>query len=114
MDTEFIVQMLQLKHGADESAIRVPGTINALGTLAKAGILAPEDAEFLHRAYGLQRSVEARIRLMDAAGRHEFPSERLEVAKLAYLMGYTEPEQLAKEVSDTSRNVRSTFQRIFS
>ena len=30
VDTEFLVQMLQLKHGGDDPSIRVPGTLDAL------------------------------------------------------------------------------------
>src|SRR5690606_8343530 len=44
MDAEFIVQMLQLKHGRELPQIRVPGTIAALEALNKAGVLGKDDA----------------------------------------------------------------------
>jgi len=113
MDTEFIVQMLQLQHGLQSPEIRVTGTLAGLTSLEKAGILAASDAEFLRNAYRFQRSIEARIRLMDSSGRHEFPEEPKEQAKLAFLLGYPEREQLVSEVAQMFRDVRSTFLRIF-
>jgi glutamate-ammonia-ligase adenylyltransferase len=113
MDTEFLVQMLQLKHGADLPEVREPGTLAALTALEKAGVLNADDAIFLRSAYGFQRSIEARIRLMDSAGRHEYPEDERERAKLAFLMGINEPGELDKKVFDTFRKVRETFDRVF-
>jgi len=113
MDTEFLVQMLQLKHGAKMPELRKPNTIAALVALEKAGVLNADDAIFLRNAYGFQRSIEARIRLMDAAGRHEFPADPREQAKLSFLMGTSDPAQLDKKVFDTFRKVRETFTKVF-
>jgi len=109
MDTEFIVQMLQLKYGHDLPAIRVTGTLAALTALSEQGVLPVKEAEFLRDAYRFQRSIEARLRLMDAAGRHEFPEDPLELAKLAFLLGYPDSEQLAREVEAMFGAVRTTF-----
>ena len=113
MDTEFLVQMLQLKHGAEMPDVRKPGTIAGLLALEKAGVLNAEDAIFLRSAYSFQRSIEARIRLMDATGRHEFPEDPREQAKLSFLMGTSDPAQLDKKVFDTFRKVRETYMKVF-
>lgn len=113
MDTEFIVQMLQLKHGADMPAIRHTGTLTALSALRDAGIVNAADAEFLSDAYRFQRSIEARIRLMDAIGRHEFPEDPLELWKLAFLLGYVDPQQLVTEVTELFCDARGVFLRLF-
>jgi len=105
--------MLQLKHGAKMPELRKPNTIAALVALEKAGVLNADDAIFLRNAYGFQRSIEARIRLMDAAGRHEFPADPREQAKLSFLMGTSDPAQLDKKVFDTFRKVRETFTKVF-
>jgi glutamate-ammonia-ligase adenylyltransferase len=114
MDAEFIAQMLQLKHGHDLPEIRVPGTIDALSALEMAGCLSMDDAACLATTYRFQRSVEARIRLMDAAGRHEFPEEPRELAKLAYLLGYADPVKLKAEVEAAWQETRVRFDRIFA
>jgi glutamate-ammonia-ligase adenylyltransferase len=114
MDAEFIAQMLQLKHGREMPQIRVPGTIAALEALNKAGVLSADDARSLAASYRFQRSVEARIRLMDSAGRHEFPDEPRELEKLAFLLGYADVDRLVHEVDQTWRDTRERFERIFN
>ena len=51
---------------------------------------------------------------MDAAGRHEFPDEPRELAKLAFLLGYADADKLAREVDETRRETRERFDRIFA
>jgi glutamate-ammonia-ligase adenylyltransferase len=114
MDVEFIAEMLQLKHGCDLPQIRVPGTLDALAALQTAGCLSKDDAQFLAKSYRFQRSVEARIRLMDAAGRHEFPDDPRELAKLAYLLNYADPNKLAEEMKATWQETRARFDRLFA
>ena len=51
---------------------------------------------------------------MDTAGRHEFPDNPAELAKLAYLIGSPNPRALEEEVEQTFREMRSRFEEIFS
>lgn len=113
VDTEFLVQMLQLKHGGNDPSIRVPGTLDALTALEQGGYLSLEDAEYFRGSYRFQRSIEARIRLMDAAGRHELPETERELAKLAYLLGYSRPQELVEEAQHKFAENRARFNRIF-
>jgi glutamate-ammonia-ligase adenylyltransferase len=113
VDTEFLVQMLQLKHGGSDASIREPGTLNALTALEEGGYMSADDAEYFSRSYRFQRSIEARIRLMDATGRHELPESERELAKLAYLLGYANPRALVTEAEHTFAENRVRFNRIF-
>ncbi len=113
VDTEFLVQMLQLKHGGNDPSVRVPGTLLALTALEKGGYLALDDAEFFRRSYRFQRNVEARIRLMNSAGRHEFPTDRHELAKLAYLLGKRDADGLEREALELFDETRHRFHRLF-
>lgn len=113
VDTEFLVQMLQLKHGGEDPSVRVPGTLDALTALEQAGYLSRDDAEYFRNSYRFQRSVEARIRLMDATGRHELPENDRELAKLAYLLDYARPQELVAEAQRTFAENRARFNRIF-
>lgn len=112
MDTEFLVQMLQLKHAWDDPTIRVPGTLEALPALRDGGYLDESDADYFMKSYRFQRSVEARIRLMYSSGRHELPTDGEELAKLAFLLGYRDPRQLENEAFDVFRENRERFNRI--
>lgn len=113
MDTEFIVQMLQLKYGRNRPAIRHPNTLKAIDALAEAGLLTEELAAELSGSYRFQRVVESRIRLMNLPGRHEFPTERKPLASLAMLMGYENAATLAQEAAQVFRRVRNRFDQFF-
>jgi glutamate-ammonia-ligase adenylyltransferase len=104
---------LQLKHGGADASVRVPGTLDALAALEKAGYLASDDAEYFRKSYRFQRSIEARIRLMNASGRHELPENPRELAKLAYLLNHSRPEVLVAEAMHTFAENRARFNRIF-
>jgi len=113
VDTEFLVQMLQLKHGGHDPSVRVPGTLDALSALEHGGYLSADDAEYFGQSYRFQRSIEARIRLMNAAGRHELPETKKELAKLAFLLGYSQPAELIKKAQETFDENRIRFDRLF-
>ncbi len=113
VDTEFLVQMLQLKHGGHDASIRVPGTLDALTALEQGGYMSADDAEYFRSSYRFQRSIEARIRLMDAAGRHELPETDRELAKLAYLLGDSQSQHLVAKAMGTFAENRARFDRIF-
>ena len=114
VDTEFLVQMLQLRHGTNDASVREQGTLEALAALERGGHLAADDADFFAHSYRLQRSVEARIRLMNSTGRHEFPVEHTELHKLAFLLGYLDPETLEREMRSCWQETRSRFDRLFN
>jgi glutamate-ammonia-ligase adenylyltransferase len=113
VDTEFLVQMLQLRHGGQDQSLRVPGTLDAIEAFRNGGYLSPDDADFFSKSYRFQRNVEARIRLMDAAGRHELPDNERELAKLAYLLNYRKQE-LVDEAQHYFAENRQRFDRIFA
>jgi len=113
VDIEFAVQMLQLKHAADSPEVLVPGTLDAIQALQQACCLEPEDSEYLERSYRFLRSVEARLRLMNMAARHELPEDEMELKKLAFLLGYEGPKSLMKECEAYRHENRKRFERLF-
>ncbi len=113
VDIEFLVQMLQLKHGGSSTSIRLPGTLAALHALHDDGLLGREDYDHFSRGYRFLRSVEARIRLMNAAGRHELPEDAMELRRLAYLLGYDKVESLVDDTWAVCQENRCRFERLF-
>ncbi|MBN1851907.1 MAG: hypothetical protein JW829_04255 [Pirellulales bacterium] len=112
VDIEFLVQALQLKYGRDDPTIHVPGTLRAIDALREGGYLSADDAAYFDRSYRFQRSVEARIRLMNSAGRHELPTDAKELGKLAFLLGYDDPNELERQALEIFRENRARFNRI--
>ncbi|UUO06123.1 bifunctional [glutamate--ammonia ligase]-adenylyl-L-tyrosine phosphorylase/[glutamate--ammonia-ligase] adenylyltransferase [Blastopirellula sp. J2-11] len=114
VDIEFVVQMLQMSSVAEHPETWLPNTIDALHALHETGRLADDDFAHFHEAYIFLRIVEARLRLMNTTARHDLPKERLEVAKLAYLLGDMNGAQLLRECRKLARETRRRFERIFS
>jgi glutamate-ammonia-ligase adenylyltransferase len=114
VDIEFIVQMLQLVHGGRVAEVRTTETLAGLVALHAAGLISDERREFLERAYRLLRSIEGRLRLLDAADRHDFPADPEGQRKLAHLLGYDRPDELVREVQAVTARTRAEFERIFN
>ena len=114
VDIEFIVQMLQLVHGGRLPAVRSTETLAGLVALHAADLVSDERRRFLEQAYRTLRSIEGRLRLLDAAGRHDFPSAPDQQRKLAHLLGYDRPHELVREVQAVTARTRAEFERIFN
>ena len=114
VDIEFIAQMLQLVHGGANPALRTPETLAALEALHAAGHLAAADHAFLVAAYRMLRTIEGRLRLLDATARHDFPTDPVEQRKLAHLLGVPDPDALVADVQALTARIRTTFDRIFA
>ena len=113
VDTEFMVQMMQLRYGPEDSALRVSGTLQAIYALRAGGYLSADDAAHFDTSYRFQRSIEARIRLMDSSGRHELPTDEKVLNKLAFLIGYANPKKLEADALEAFQENRIRFNRIF-
>jgi len=113
VDVEFIVQMLQLRHGSASPNVRLPGTLDAIEALRAAGYLSAEDAVALTESYLLLRRVEARLRLMNTTARHDLPADPLELAKLAFLLAAPSGDALVAECQTAMSRNRTIFERIF-
>ena len=114
VDIEFIVQMLQLVHGGADRRLRTTETLAGLGGCRAAGLLSADQHEFLETAYRTLRSIEGRLRLLDAAARHDFPAAADEQRRLAHLLGHDRPEQLVEHVQSITARTRAEFERIFA
>jgi glutamate-ammonia-ligase adenylyltransferase len=114
VDVEFIAQMLQLKHGGKNATVRVPGTIDALGALAKIGVISQDDFEFFSTSYRVLLAIVSRLRLMNTAARHDLPDDQDEQVKLARLLGYPDREKLLRDCENLTRGNRERFNKIFA
>lgn len=74
-DVEFTAQLLQLVHGYEDPALRVPDTLSALTALASAGFLGRTDAENFSQAYKVLRTIEHRVQLAQLRRTHLIPKD---------------------------------------
>ena len=113
VDIEFLVQMLQLKHGHDNPNVRPPGTHEALVALGRAGYLGAEDTAFFVESYRFLRTLQSRLRLLSITARDNLPEEPRELAKLAGLLHYATPQKLLADCQHFTAENRRRFERLF-
>ena len=90
----------------------MPGTLPALAKLHEAGHLGKQDSQFFRESYRFLRSVEARLRLMNTAARHDLPDDEGELDKLAYLLNYPGIEELLADCQKYTSGNRERFNRL--
>ena len=112
VDVEFLVQMLQLKHGRDCPQIRVPGTFEALDALHQAGLLAADDYRYFHDSYRTMRSIIGRLQLMTTTAGHDLPTDPIELAKLARLLNYSDAGKLLADCERYRLETRRRFEQL--
>ena len=103
VDLEYIVQGLQITHGAADPALRVTNTAEAIARLAAAGVISAEnDARlgeallFLHQLINALRMVRGNNRDLTVP-----PAESEEFAFLARRLGYgSDPARLGVAISE--------------
>ena len=119
VDVEFLVQMLQLRHGHAHPRIRSRGTAAAIGALAAAGLLPADDARALAEGYAFLHAIESRLRL-----ERDQPVEAIDVdtdalLSLARRLGYggTDAAAVAALRADHARHgdaIRAVYDRHFA
>ncbi len=112
VDVEFIIQMLQLKHGKASPEVLHSGMFEAAQQLNQCGYLPKFDYLALTESYSYLRDVESRIRLMNTAARHDLPVNPAEIAKLAFLLD-EEPIRLCDRVNEYRAENRRLFKKYF-
>jgi [glutamine synthetase] adenylyltransferase / [glutamine synthetase]-adenylyl-L-tyrosine phosphorylase len=113
VDIEFLVQMLQLKHGHDAEGVRTPNTLMGLRALNKAGFLAEEDARFLTDSYRFLRILEGRLRLMNLTDQNKLPEDPTELTKLSHLLKWPSGGALLVDFERYLKGTRERFDRVF-
>jgi len=72
-EAEFFAQIHQLIHGGRDPSVRAPATRDALGALATAGWIAPEEAAAFTASYTVLRTIEHRVQMIDDRQTHRLP-----------------------------------------
>jgi glutamate-ammonia-ligase adenylyltransferase len=86
-EVEFFVQIHQLIHGGREPELRSASTVSALAALVAAGRIGTADAQTLCEAYGLLRTIEHRLQMVDDRQTHSLPASEAELDNVAQLHG---------------------------
>jgi glutamate-ammonia-ligase adenylyltransferase len=117
-DLEFLVQFLQIQHGRQHPAIRVPSLQDAVLGLYGAGILEVHERDTILRAHRFERLVENRYQLMEEWTAREVSRQSPLLARLAASIGYRGDASAARKsfLSDwdeTAQSVRELVEMRF-
>jgi glutamate-ammonia-ligase adenylyltransferase len=109
VDVEFLVQTLQLVHGAEHPAVRTPGTLAALAGLARNGAIETETAGELTTHYRFLRRVSAALRLLSVR-----PSDTIDLAgpvpaRVATALGYPSRDAFLEEYRKRTAALRALY-----
>lgn len=113
MDIEFIVQMLQIRYGADFPQILTPHLPQALDELRGAGVLSAEESTSLGNLYRFLRRLESRMRLVNPVARNRLPQDPTDLARIAHLMGFPSAQGLLDHYRAVAADTRRLFCRFF-
>jgi glutamate-ammonia-ligase adenylyltransferase len=116
LDIEFVVQMLQLRHGSDVPSVRARATLGALRALRDAGLVAAQDADRMASHYTFLRRLEARMRLERDRPVEELGTDTRVLAPLARRLGFGGDDpgaRLLEACERTREDVRRLYQRYF-
>ena len=116
LDIDFVVQYLQLCHGADP-AVRVSSTLEALEALQRGGHLGQQTARTLKQGYRFLRRLEARLRMVRDRPAERLPATAAGLEVMARRLGYrqqpgwaTPGAQLLEEYHRQTETVRRIYE----
>ncbi len=89
VEIEFLVQLLQLRHGPDAPELRTTNALEALDLLGEGGFISRKNHDDMTAALVLLRRIENRLRLMHDRSLDELPSDPDALDKLALRLNVT-------------------------
>ncbi len=90
-DAEFVVQYLQLAHGAEHPQLRTGNTKAALEQLTELSLLSPDEHRVLSEGYTFLRTVEHYLQILEYRQTHTLPAAPFELRYLAQRLGFSGP-----------------------
>jgi glutamate-ammonia-ligase adenylyltransferase len=112
-DIEFLVQLLQLGHGAAIPALRVPGTLEALELLAAHDLIDGGELRSLCDSYLFCTTTRLRLHLQVGRAMDSLPTDPDDLRSLAASLGFDRSAELRDEYRRVTRRARRVFEARF-
>src|SRR5437773_6984702 len=113
-DIEFIVQTLQLIHGARHPFLQEPSMLKALRALRELDLLPSNEVLTLDNTYRFLRRVEHRLKIEAEEKTQVVPRDQSALRRLVISLRSTSVEDVSAGLHDSMRVVRPIFERIIS
>ena len=114
-DIEWLVQLLQLKHGNEFPKIRTPKTLDALSALVESGLMEEHDARVLSEAWVLTSRVRSSGVLWSNKASDVLSLDRRQLEGMARILDYPRgsASSLEEDYLSHTRRSRQVFERLF-
>jgi glutamate-ammonia-ligase adenylyltransferase len=114
-DVEWLVQLLQLKHGCSNTSLQTPHTLQALEQLEIAGFVQASDAIVLKQAWQLSSAIRSAVMLAQNKRTDVLPTDRQQLESVARLLEYPRggAGALEQDYLATTRRARAVFEKLF-
>ena len=114
-DVEWLVQLMQLKHGKDHPGIGTPKTLEALDACVKEGLIAEHDARVLSEAWTFASRVRSASVLWANKRTDVIPTDRQQLEGMARILEYPagSATQLEEDYLAFTRRARMVYERLF-
>ena len=114
-DVEWLVQLLQLKHGYSNPSLQTPHTLQALDQLEIAGLVQSSDAIVLKQAWQLSSAIRSAVMLAQNKRTDVLPTDRQQLESVARLLEYPRggAGALEQDYLATTRRARAVFEKLF-
>src|SRR5436190_4146604 len=113
-EIEFVVQALQLLHGARHAFLQETSTLKTLPVLAELELIPRNEARTLEAAYRFLRSVEHRLQIEAEQQTHTVPQDGEPLEVLARSLAFPDGAALLAELRKQMGAVRTIFKRVVS
>src|SRR6266487_2526894 len=113
-EIEFVVQALQLIHGARHAFLQEASMLKALRGLRQLDLLPREEVLTLDKAYRFLRRVEHRLQIEAEQQTHTVSREPEALRRLALSLRFSSGERFTVALQEKMRSVRSIFERVIS
>ncbi len=113
-EIEFVVQALQLIHGAHNAFLQEPSMLKALRALRQLDLLPRDEVLALDKAYRFLRRVEHRLQIEAEQQTHTVPNDSEALRRLALSLRFSSGERFTGALQEKMHSVRSIFERVIS
>ena len=111
-EIEFILQTLQLLHGAKNAFLQERNSLKTLIALEQLNILPPDEVRLLRDAYIFLRAVEHRLQIQNEQQTHTLPARQEAWLGIARTLGFDQCRLICRSTAFTYLGVRSVFDRL--
>lgn len=113
-EVEFIAQAYQLIHGGRDLSLQQRPLLDVLDTLARQGYKDADDITALKDAYRFLRYTEHALQAVADRQTQRLPSQPLERARLAAMMGYSEWAVFAQRLNECRQLIEQQFRAVIA